>query len=121
MYTIELTKVINESYFCVRHINRQKHNQNLKAAVFQNKFIICHIKPNIYIKKNKCASYKHYKYKKDSKRPKCTTHFLTFPEKKQPTNMAAAKTFFSSVYVIGPNCFNECLLFYVITGRHYLS
>ena len=52
MYTIELTKVINESYL-------QKHNQNLKAAVFQNKFIICLIKPNIYIKKNKCASHKH--------------------------------------------------------------
>ena len=35
--------------------------------------------------------------------------------------MAAAKTLFSSVYVIGTICFDEWFLFYVITGRHYFS
>ena len=32
----------------------------------------------------------------------------------------AAKPF-SSVYVVGTTCFDECFLFYVITGRHYFS
>ena len=39
----------------------------------------------------------------------------------KPLKVAAAKTLFSSVYVIGTTCFNECFLFYVITGRHYFS
>ena len=29
--------IINQSYFCVRHKNRQKHNQHFKAAVFHNR------------------------------------------------------------------------------------
>ena len=35
------------------------------------------------------------------------------------SKVAAAKLFCSSVYVIDASCFNECLLFHVITGRHY--
>ena len=35
--------------------------------------------------------------------------------------VAAAKTLFSSLCVIGTTCFHECFLFYVITGRHYFS
>ena len=53
-------KIINKSYFCVHHKNRQKHNQHFKTAVFHNKFILCHIKPNIYISKIKFASHKQY-------------------------------------------------------------
>ena len=58
------------------------------------------------------------------KKTKVYHAFSYFPWKEtthKPLNMAAAKTFVSNVYVIGPNCFNECLLFYVITGRHYHS
>ena len=39
----------------------------------------------------------------------------------KPLKVAAAKTFFFSVYVVGTTCFDECFLFYVITGRHYFS
>ena len=39
----------------------------------------------------------------------------------KPLQVPAAKTLFSSVYVIGTTCFDECFLFYVITGRHYFS
>ena len=42
-------KIINESYFCIRHKTRRKHNQHFETAVFHNKFTLCHIKPNIYI------------------------------------------------------------------------
>ena len=39
----------------------------------------------------------------------------------KPLQVPAAKTFFSSVYVIRTTCFDECFLFYVITGRNYFS
>ena len=42
-------EIINESYYCVRHKNRRKHNQHFKTAVFHNKFTLRHIKPSIYI------------------------------------------------------------------------
>ena len=37
----------------------------------------------------------------------------------KPLKVAAAKSLFSSVYIIGTNCFNECFSFYVITKRCY--
>ena len=39
----------------------------------------------------------------------------------KPLKRAAAKNPFTSGYVIGATCFDECFLFYVITGRHYFS
>ena len=44
---------------------------------------------------------------------KKTTHKLL--------KVAAAKTLFSSVFVIGTTCFDECFLFYVIHVRHCFS
>ena len=38
----------------------------------------------------------------------------------KPSKVAAAKNFFSSVYVIDTNCF-KCFLFHVITEKHYFS
>ena len=40
----------------------------------------------------------------------------------KPSKIAATKNFFSSVYVIDfidKNCFDECFLFHLITGRHF--
>ena len=37
----------------------------------------------------------------------------------KPSNVAASTNLSSSVYVINMICFEECFLFYVITGRHY--
>ena len=39
----------------------------------------------------------------------------------KPLKVAAAKILFSSVYVIATTCFDECFLFYVITGIQYFS
>ena len=36
----------------------------------------------------------------------------------KPSNVATAKNFFSSMYVIVTNCFDKHFLFHVITGRH---
>ena len=49
------------------------------------------------------------------------SYFIWKETTHKPLKVAAAKTLFSSVYVIGTTCFNECFLFYVITGRHYFS
>ena len=80
--------------FCIRHKNRRKHNQHFKTAVFHNKFILRHIKPNIYIQETKFASQAVFilssylqKCKKGSNRPKYATRFLTLSEKKRPTNI----------------------------------
>ena len=125
-------EIIIRSYICVHHKNRQKHNQHFKIAVFHNKFTLCHINPNIYIYKNLNLPLRSSIYfvflplemqKKDSNRPKYTTCFLTLSEKKQPTSLWKwqLQKPFSSVYVIATTCFNECFLFYVITGRHCFS
>ena len=37
----------------------------------------------------------------------------------EPSKVVAAKIFFSSVYVIDATCFDEYLLFHVVTGGHY--
>ena len=39
----------------------------------------------------------------------------------KPLKVAAGKTLFSSVYVIGTTCFDECFLFNVITEISYFS
>ena len=39
----------------------------------------------------------------------------------KPLKVAAAKTLFFSVFVIGTTCFDECFLLYVINARHYFS
>ena len=55
-------------------------------------------------------------------RTKVYSIFLVLSEKNpahKPSNVAAATNLFFSVYVIGIACFDECFLFYVLTGRHY--
>ena len=39
----------------------------------------------------------------------------------KPLAVAAAKSLFSSVYIIGTTYFDECFSFYVITKRHYFK
>ena len=46
-------------------------------------------------------------------------YFIWKERTHKPLKMAAEKSFFSSVYVIGAACFSECSLFYMITGRLY--
>ena len=49
--------------------------------------------------------------------------FFTMSEKKnsQTFKIAAAKSFFSNVYVIDTTCFDECFLFHVSTRSYYFS
>ena len=52
-------------------------------------------------------------------------HVFSYFDWKETTHnllkVTAAKSLFSSVYVVGTTCFDECFSFYVITKRHYFS
>ena len=65
-----------------------------------------------------------YKCTGDSCRSKYNTHFSIFDsvwkeEIHKPSKIAAAKNFFSSVYVTGTTDFDEWFLLNVITWKHY--
>ena len=38
----------------------------------------------------------------------------------KPLKVAAAKKYFSSVYIFDTTCFDKCFLFHVIIGRYFL-
>ena len=44
------------------------------------------------------------------------SYFIWKETTHKPLKMAAEKSFFSSVYVIGTTCFDECFVFYMITS-----
>ena len=74
------------------------------------------------------ASYKQYlfrllSFRNAMKTPLYLPHiFLLCLKRNNPqTEASAAKILFFSVYIIGTTCFDECYLFYVITGKHYFS
>ena len=118
-----------QSYFCIRHNNRRKHNQYFKTAVFHDKFTLLHIKPSIYRQKTKFASLKQYLFRllfsRNSKKTQTDQSmpqvFLVCLKKNDPQTFksSSCKTVF--VYVIGTTCFDECFSFYVITKRHSFS
>ena len=125
-------ETINKSYFCVRHKNRRKHNQHFKTADFHNKFTLLHIKSNIFIWKTKFASLSSSIYfiflplemqirLEQTKICHAFSYFVWKEMNNKPLKVSAAKSRFSSVYVIGTTCFNKRFSFYVITERHYFS
>ena len=120
-------EIINERYFCVRHKNGQKHNQPFKTAVYtfshQTK-ISTYGKLNLPLTSSIYFVFLPLEMQKRLKHTKVYYALCYFALKEtthKPLKVAAAKTLFSSVYVIGTTCFDECFLFYVITGRHYFS
>ena len=107
----------------------QKHNQHFKTAVFHNKFTLCQIKPNISILKTKFTSLKQYLFRLLTSRNAKETQtdqsiprvFLLCLKRNDSQTCKRGSCNFSSVYVIGATCFDECFSFYVITKRHYFS
>ena len=123
-------EIINESYFCVRHKNRQKHNQHFKTAVFTINLHFVKLKQmSTYRKLNLPLTSSIFclptcrNAKKTCTDPSIPLVFLLYWKERtfKPLKVAAAKTLFSSVYAIDTNCFDECFLFFVIAGRHYFS
>ena len=108
-----------------------KTQPTFSTAIIQAKFTSWLIKLNTFMQEIKFASHKQYltgllfsiKVKENSYRTKYTLfNFFNLSESKpahKPSKAATAKKFFSSVYVIDASWFDECFLFYLITGRRY--
>ena len=47
-------------------------------------------------------------------------HFIWKETSHKPLKVSPAKKYFLSLSTIDTTCFNECFLFQVITGRHYI-
>ena len=47
------------------------------------------------------------------------SYFIWKETTHKPLKVAAAKSLFASVYIIGTTCFDECFSFYVITKRYF--
>ena len=92
--------------------------------MFFETFGVSHQTKYIYIE-TKFASHKHHLFSLlKTQADQSIPHIFYFARKEtthKPSNVTAAKTLLSSVYVIGTTCFDECFLFYVTTGRHYFS
>ena len=99
------------------------------TKIGENTTTICHIKPNIYTQKTKFASHKQYLFRlftsrnaKKTQTDQSMPHVFLLCRKKidpQTFKNGSCKNFFFQCLVIGTTCFDECLLFYVITGRHF--
>ena len=82
----------------------RKLNLPLTSSIY---FVFLPLEMQKRLKQTKvCHAFSYFVWKE-------TTH--------KPLKVAAAKSLFSSVYIIGTTCFGECFSFYVITKRHYFS
>ena len=82
----------------------RKLNLSLTSSIY---FVFLPLEMQKRLKQTKvCHAFSYFVWKE-------TTH--------KPLKVAAANSLFSSVYVIGTTCFDECFSFYVITKRHYFS
>ena len=82
----------------------RKLNLPLTSSIY---FVFLPLEMQKRLKQTKvCHAFSYFVWKE-------TTH--------KPLKVAAANILFSSVYVIGTACFDECFSFSVITKRHYFS
>ena len=111
--------------------NRRKHNQHFKLlfsainlhSVTSNQ-IYTFRKLNLPLTSSIYFIFLPLEMQKRLKQTKVCHAFSYFVWKEtthKPLKVAAANILFSSVYVIGTTCFDECFSFSVITKRHYFS
>ena len=78
----------------------RKLNLPLTSSIY---FVFLHLEMQKRFKQTKlCHVFSYFTWKG-------TTH--------EPLKVAAAENLFSSVYIIGTTCFNECFSFYVVSKR----
>ena len=95
---------INVHFVTLNQISTyRKLNLPLTSSIY---FVFLPLEMQKRLKQTKvCHAFSYFVWKE-------TTH--------KPLKVAAANILFSSVYVIGTACFDECFSFSVITKRHYL-
>ena len=98
-FTINLYFVTSNQIFTHRKLNLP-----LASNIY---FVFLPLEMEKRLKQTKaCHAFSYFVWK-------VTTH--------KPLKVAATTSLFSSVYVIGTICFDECFSFYVIHKRHYFS
>ena len=100
---------------------------NILNLYFQNKFLLWHIRLNIYIWKTKFTFNKQYfsglLFSRNAKKTRIDQGilqaFLLFLKKTphETLKVAAAKNSFPSVFIINTTCFDQSFLFHVITAN----
>ena len=81
-------------------------------------------KLNLPLTSSICLVFLPLEMQRKLKQTKVYRTFCYFVRKEtthKSLKVVPAKTLFSSVYVIGTTSFDECFLFYVISGRYYFS
>ena len=96
---------INLHFITLNQIStNRKLNLPLTSSIY---FVFLPLEMQKRLKQTKvCHAFSYFVWKE-------TTH--------KPLKVAAAKSLFSSVYVIGTTCLDDCFSFYVIAKRHYFS
>ena len=113
-----------ENYFCVRHKNKRKHNLHFKLLFFtinlhflRPKEVSTYRKLNLTLITSFYLVFFTFRSAKKTLTEQSIPHtFLLWRETThKPSKVAAGKTLFSRMYIIGTTCFNKCFLFCRIT------
>ena len=124
-------EIINESYF-VSATTIGENTTNISKLLFFtiNLHFVTSNQVSTFRKLNLLLSSSIYfvflplemqKRLKQSKVCHAFSYFVRKEATHKPLKVAAANSLFSSVFVTGTICFDECFSFYVITKRHYFS
>ena len=124
----ESSEIMTVNYFCVRHENMWKHNQNFELLFFMinlhftHKTNYLHIEKQLYFPKTVFMwSYFLWKFKEESYTPGIL-HFFQFAWKEMTHKLsreATAKVFFSPVCILLLHLAPiNVFLFHVINQRH---
>ena len=97
---------------------------NILNCYFSKKKSLCHIRQNMYIWKTSFSSLKQYLFGLLFSRNTKKTHIdqIILQTFVLCLKWNASQTFTSgSCNIIDTTCFDECFLFHVMTGRHFLK
>ena len=120
MFYLKELRNYNRKLFLCLPKNRRKHSHYFKLLFFTinlhfvtSNQICSYRKRNLLLTNRISLVFLPPECKEDSNRPKYTTRFFTLSEKERPPQTfkrSSIKDSFSSVYVIGKICFDECFL-----------
>ena len=120
-------EIVNVNYICFRYKNRRKHKQHFKLLYFKISLLFgtsdeisSYGKLDLLSMNSMSLIFSSREMQRRLIQTKvCYNLFYSVSKEAfhKPLKVAAAKKSFPRVFVIDTTCFNEFLLFYVITGK----
>ena len=116
--------------FCVSYKNRRKYNQHFKHFIFQNQFILRHIKLNIYVQKTKFTSYNQHLFGLLLSKHSKNTHsfqgilqafLLSLKRKVSQTFTEECSTFFFMKGIFKTRKLSECMFAMRSCNQFFMS